>query len=320
MKRFLKYVFLFLLPLAAGMLVLLLRPLDKKRAYHYLTNDCEGRGAWIYRRLYESPRAVDIAFLGSSHTINGINDTLIEKKINEPVAEYRTVTNLGYCRLGRNLTYVMLDHLLEAKSPKLVIVEVMADEPTFGHPIFPFLAEGKDVLLPKSALDKSYPDDVYKAVMARLDHAKKDLWKEKYPYTYSLKDSSGFGTNTFVADTKELDRFKDLRYRNQYKSHTWKRNFSMLFPRSYLQAMSELAKQKNVPLVFLYIPPYGEPERIPIEFETYKKYGEVWIAPDSVFTKKENWYDTDHLNETGANALSAWVAEQIGNYFTLQKR
>src|SRR6476661_964112 len=101
MKKFILHILLFLLPIVAGWVMVVSQSIDKKRAYHYLTEDGEGRGAWMYRRIYESKEPIDIAFLGSSHTINGINDTLINQLLRDS-GSTKTTCNLGYCRLGRD--------------------------------------------------------------------------------------------------------------------------------------------------------------------------------------------------------------------------
>src|SRR5687767_9647068 len=110
MRKFILHTTLFLLPLLAGATIIFFLPTDRKRSYHYLTKDCEGRGAWMYRRIFERPEPVDVAFLGSSHTINGINDTLINQQL---IGKKMTACNLGYCRLGRDLQLVLIKHLIE---------------------------------------------------------------------------------------------------------------------------------------------------------------------------------------------------------------
>lgn len=133
MRKFIIHTLLFLIPVAGVAIVLLFSPTDKKRAYHYLTNDCEGRGAWLYRRIFESKQPIDLAFLGSSHTINGINDTLINQELAKDQRAMQTV-NLGYCRLGRDLTYVLMQHVLAQKNTRNFIIEVLPDENPYSHP------------------------------------------------------------------------------------------------------------------------------------------------------------------------------------------
>ena len=94
-------------------------PISKERMYKRLQNDCYGYAGWIYDRIYTNPNPVDIAFVGSSHTINGVDDKLINSKI-----QGKQVTNFGYCRPGRNLDYLMVRDLIEKKHPELIILEM----------------------------------------------------------------------------------------------------------------------------------------------------------------------------------------------------
>jgi hypothetical protein len=310
MRKFILHTCLFLIPVGVVAILLLFSPTDKKRAYHYLTDDCEGRGAWLYRRIFESKQPIDLAFLGSSHTINGINDTLINQELAKESRNLQTV-NLGYCRLGRDLTYVLMQHVLSQKRTRNFIIEVLPDENPFSHPVFPFLAEMKDVVNPQTPFNRTFAPNIYNAAVSRLMYCRQNIWNEPYVYKYGLRENFGFSTNTFTADPKLLIEKKSRRYKNRYKSFTWTRKLSLAFPRAWLQDIHALAKKHGVHYVFLYIPPYGSPEKQPIEMHTYAKYAPVWTAPDSIFNNLNNWYDDEHLNVQGARSLSTWVAGEI---------
>jgi hypothetical protein len=310
MKKFVLHILLFLLPLIAGWIMVVSKPIDKKRAYHYLTDDCEGRGAWMYRRIFESKKPIDIAFLGSSHTINGINDTLINQRLRD-AGSTATTCNLGYCRLGRDLTYVLMKHLIDQKKTRIFIIEVMVDEYPRSHPVFPFLAETKEVLDPKTIFNTSYPSNLYSNSVAQWMYLRQNWMNEAYPYKYALRESYGFTTNTFEADTNLLNRKKETNANTRGKSKTWTRNINMPFPRAWLNEIGDLAKKNGCKIYFLYLPPYGSPEPLPIEAGTYSKYGNLWTLPDSLLNNKKNWYDSDHMNLQGANIASEIVAEKI---------
>lgn len=311
MKKFLLRTGLFLLPLLAGWAWMVFRPLDMHRAYHYLQEDCSGRGPWIYRRMVESSEPVDIAFLGSSHTINGIDDGTIQSELKRINGIDAHVVNLGYCRLGRNLTWVMFQHLLRYKSPSCVFIEIMPDENGPGHPIFPFLAEGHDLLLPLSPIHRSYPEDVYNGTMARLRYAQQNIYDEPFVYNYGLGGEHGFAPVDKQADTTELREKKNKLLTQRDNRHNWYRPLAMHFPKAYLHAIGKACRDKNIRLVFLYLPPYGVTDTRPIEYDFYASLGEVWIPPDSLFAPPSYWYDSDHLNTQGAAAVSKWIAAEI---------
>lgn len=309
MKKYIQNTFLFLLPISVGILVLMLVPPNTKRAFYYLNNDCDGRGAWVYKRLYESEKPIDIAFVGSSHTINGINDSLIEKNIGKPVV------NLGYCRHGRNLNYVIIKHILQAKKPSYIVLEVNEDEQTFGHPIFPYLANGKEVISTPTWKNKTYPEDLYKSIMARITYCQQNTWDKKYEYVYDLKSEFGFSTNNFAADTNFLAQKKAERDGKPKDEHNETRNFAMKFPRAYLQQIADECKKYNTELIFVFMPAYGSPHKLPNELETYSRYGKTLVPPDSIYNDKNNWYDDEHLNKTGADKLGIWLIEEFEDLY-----
>jgi len=308
MRKFILHTTLFLLPVMVGVLVLFFQPINKKRAYYCLTNDCEGRGAWMYRRIFERQEPIDIAFLGSSHTINGINDSLIT---NELQAENMMACNLGYCRLGANMNYVLIQHLLSKKKPKMIVIEAMPDETYQSHPIFPYMAEWNEITPPIGVFNGWYTSNFYTHVMAKWMYIRSDVWNEPYIYRYNLQNERGFTTNITKAHETVLQKAKERQEKLSAKSQTWKRKYAMIYPRYILSNIAKLAASQDIKLVFLYIPPYGYPSKEPMEANTYRKYGELWIPPDSIFNTTSHWYDGDHLNLEGANALSFWVADQI---------
>jgi hypothetical protein len=311
MKKFILHILLFLVPMAIGGFIFFSLPTNTKRAYHYLTDDCEGRGAWIYRRVFESTKPIDIAFLGSSHTINGINDTLINQQIFTDSAHAISVCNLGYCRLGRDLTYVMMQHIIQQKNTKTFIIEVLPDENPFSHPVFPFLADIKDVVNPQTMFNRSYTTNLYNAAISRIMYFRQDLFKDSLVYKYSLRADYGFSTNAITADTNQLIQNQIRRYKNRGRSFTWTRRINLPLSRKWMSKINTLANNNGVKIIFLFIPPYGSPEKTPIEMDTYLPYGEVWMAPDSIFANKKNWYDHEHLNIDGAHSLSTWVANKL---------
>jgi hypothetical protein len=301
---------LFLIPVIAGWWIIIHRPLDKKRAYHYLTDDCEGRGAWMYRRIYESREPIDIAFLGSSHTINGINDTLINQILRD-AGSTKTVCNLGYCRLGRDLTYVLMKDLIEQKKTTLFVIEVITDEPSHSHPVFPFMGETRDILHPQTIVNKSYFNTVYSASVARWMYLRQNWMNEPYPYKYALRENFGFTTNTFNADTNMLNASKEKRIKNKQQSYRWTRALNLPYPRIWLKKIQQLAKENGCSICFLYLPPYGSPEPWPLEIKSYQRSGETWVLPDTLLSNKKNWYDNDHMNLRGANVTSRILAEKL---------
>ena len=124
MKQIILKIALFFSLLIIPFLALYVAPYSEEFAWHYIENDCYNHGAWIFDRINHNTAPIDIAFIGSSHTIHSFQD----KKIEEMLGSNFHVTSLGYCRYGRNLEYALLRMLLEHKTPKFIVLEVHEDE------------------------------------------------------------------------------------------------------------------------------------------------------------------------------------------------
>lgn len=310
MRKFLKHIVVFIAPIIIAWVILMYQPLDKKRAFHYLTEDCEGRGAWMYKRIFESSQPIDIAFLGSSHTINGINDTLINKLIEHSGSD-KKVANMGYCRHGRDLTYLLMKMLIEQKKTQTFIIEVLVNEEANSHPVFPYLADSKYIIDPQTITNKNYFSNFYNGSVAKWMYMRQNIFSEPYPYKYPLTDYFGFTTNTFEADTNLLGKYPKNKKKQAYKKNSLQKWIDIQYPKKWIEKISSLAIQHDCNIHFLFIPSYGKVEKIPNEIHTYNKYGSTWILPDSILSNKRNWYDREHLNLRGANETSKIIAEKI---------
>jgi len=303
-KLFLNFIFL-LLPIV---LLLYWIPVNKRNLYAGLTGNCANHAIWIFDRLHNNPKNADIVFLGSSHTMNGIDDSLIENLLKNK----EDILNMGYCQLGVDLYYSFLQELIATKHPKQIIIEVRGDENRYRHPIFPYLASNKDVLTAPLFFNPDFFSENYEHLYYKLETLHKMIFKETE--NDKIQIDQNFGCRNFpdTAVSEQLSIAKEKRLQHQKpESHfaTW---FYMEFPRSYYQMIGGLCKKNKIKITFLYIPSYGEPNKLPAELLTYKLYGNVLIPPSSIFENTNFWFDEGHLNQTGAHALSIWVARQLG--------
>ncbi len=308
MKRFYLHFFLFLLPVFIGLYFL---PINTQRQFQGLKDDCEGHAIWMYDRIFENGKPVDLLFLGSSQTINGIDDGLIESSLKE----YGINTlNFGYCRYGRNLHLTILKYLLKTKRPKYVVLEVRADENHYSHPIFPYLASTKDVLSATPFFNESLVNDWATHFSYKTELAQEDLYQPLLDTTQPA--DFGFAA---ARDTASYDGLKQVKERRQQKktaSQLFGRDFYLQFPRTYLKEIAQLCEQNNIQLFFLFFQIYGTPILEPLELKTYQQYGEVLLPPDSVFTNPHHWFDENHLNASGARSLSEWTAWALEKYLS----
>ena len=292
MRKLIKNILCFLTPL---LIVIIVLPVNERLKYQGLKDDCFNHGIWIYDRIHSNTKPIDIAFLGSSHTINGINDKLISDNITCGQA-----VNLGYCRLGRNLTYVLLKELISKKDIKHLILEVREDEDRYSHPIFPYIAKSKDVILANPFFNKDILADVWTHFVYKIELLQTDFFQQGKAAPIRT-ENFGFASSKDTASFAVLDEIKLKRSIPKTPLTTLGEDFHGSFSKGYIKRISVLCDKNNIGITFLFLPSYGSIVHEPDSYDNYSKYGQVLIAPEHIFEKQTNWHDENHLNQTGAN-------------------
>ena len=239
MKQILLKLGLFFSLLMIPIITFFMLPYSEEFAYHYIEQDCYNHGSWIYDRINRNPTPIDVAFIGSSHTIHAIQD----KKIEELLGQNLNITNLGYCRYGRNIEYLILKMLLEHKSPKLIVIEVHEDEEKNSHDIFPYLAETKDLLFSPTALNRDYFSDLFHGGSARMEYFKaKNIFRKKYPEpTFELFGYAA--TDRIVSETELDENIKSWQNRLSRTNPEVIEEIQSKFPLAYLKKMVNIIQQ-----------------------------------------------------------------------------
>lgn len=309
MKVLFKHIIRFVLPL---LLVIYLVPISNKLKYSGLKDDCINQGAWIYNRAYENQTPIDIAFLGSSHTLNGINDAYISKQLKPLIA-----TNLGYCRLGRNLNYSLLKMINEKKAPKHVVLEILEHEDRYSHPIFPLVSETKDVLAPTLLFNRDYFSDVWVHTLYKIELIQDFFF---HPPTPDLRTNTfAFGPLQDTIAPIKLDEIKVKRHQRKLNLSDHEKAFYNRFPISYIEKVHRICTDNNITLSFVYLPGYGVPYREEGLIDKYSKYGHVLLPPQDILNNKQYWADESHLNKAGGRAISVWIANAMQTVVTADR-
>ena len=298
MKKLVRNLLFFILPV---LIIISLIQVDKRSNYLGLKDDCANHGIWIYDRISYNKKNVDIAFLGSSHTLNGINDKLISERL-----KTKEAVNFGYCRFGRNLSYVLLKEIYEHKKINQLILEVTENEEQYSHPVFPFIASSKDILFPNPFFNRDLIADIWSHFAFKVEMLQETCYN-KIPNTPFSTSDFGILIATDTASVTLLNATKSFENNKSKLEQDFRANFA----RVYLKKISDFCKENNIQLTFLYIPSYANRLAKPIEYQTYSKYGKVLIPPRRILNKQANWYDENHLNQSGADELSVWICEQI---------
>ena len=314
MRRFILKTLAFILGLLIIAIVILLVPIDKKYQYAFVKNVCSLKSNYIYHRIYEDTLPVDVVFLGSSHTMCGINDSIVQSVL-EAQGRHLQVSNLGFCRLGRDLEYAIFKDLLRRKKPKLLVLEVRQEEPELSHPDFGSIADIGDVLNPPLIINQSYFGDLTGAFTVRLNYIRDVLFQNDINAPYEAPHLA-FLQKNIVADTSVL--YTGVRHRwERYYSHTrpaWGDRIMTSYPKSYVKMMMDMAKANNIKVVMLYIPNFGYPYHKPKELNYYRQITDVILMPDSFLDNEKNWMEDEHLNRSAADILSDSVGHYIASH------
>ncbi|WP_299248651.1 hypothetical protein [uncultured Cytophaga sp.] len=290
---------LFIIPILA---LLTLFPIDQRSKFRELSNDCFHQSSWLYDRIVHNKKPVDVVFIGSSHTLNSINDELITSKLKNLIC-----TNIGYCRLGIDLNYSFAKLIIQHKKPKHIVLEIRESEDRYSHPTFPHLAENKDVLLPSIFFNKDIISNIWTHYSYNLEVSQSRIFKNTTISPF-WETNFGFASQNDTITKEIISKLKIQEKVEPNNIFSFEEKFHLTFHRSYVKKIAELCKHNNIQLHFLYIPTYGNIDNMPNDYFNYLKYGEVILPPNSIFKNSNNWHDESHLNTTGANQLSLWLS------------
>ncbi len=309
MKQFVKKIFVFSLPVLIGLGFIFLIKTNREFCYNYVKGDCDGRGKLLYKKMYEDKNKVDYLFVGSSKTWNDLNDELLEKLINSPELAHVSLFNTGYCRFGRNLDYLFCKEFVKRNNLKKIFLEVRADESTTSHPIYPYLANGKEVLEGALALNGNYFSDIYNHLLMNVNYSRCKINLEIAEVNNTLAFLHGYNNIEKIIEPEKLETFS-----KEEKAQTKEVNttsISYRFSNYYLEKIKKLCDAKNIELVFIYLPSYANVNKTPAFKSHYEQWGKVIIGPDSIFNNKTYWKDVAHFNSYGADAYTKFLATQL---------
>lgn len=290
--------------------LLLLLPVNRKYQYAFVKNACSLKSNYIYHRIYEDPLPLDVVFIGSSHTMCAIDDSIVQKVL-EDQGRHLHVSNMSFCRSGRNMDYVIFKDILQRKKPRFLVLEVKQEEPELGHPDFGYLADVSDILCPPLIINRDFFPDLIKAYTVRMNYHRDNLFGVDHDTPYEPPHLA-FLRKNITADTSVL--YNGARFRwERYYSHTrpvWGDSMMTRYPKSYVRMIIDLARSNNIKVVMLYIPNFGYPYHKPKELNYYRQMADVILMPDSFFDNEKHWMEEEHLNTSAAAILS----DSLGHY------
>lgn len=304
------------MPFIAGIIVLFSIPLDKDFAYHFVKGECDNKASWMYHRIFEDNRPIDIVFSGASQTGSTIMDDFISKELSHLAGKNIEALNYGYCRRGRDIQYVMLKDLFRHKQPKILVIEVPEDEPKKSHPVFPYLAESHDLFGSFVLFNQRYLISVWKGITVRFERLRIQIMGEKQetsPIDYPLY---GYRPSTHIVSKDVVEKNSDAwKHRLDNAKAALIRKIELNYSKHYLTKMAEIAENNNCEVLFLYLSESGSSLKKPLSADFYEQLGELIILPDEIIKNRANWKDATHFNDSGALETSKYLLPTLSEMF-----
>lgn len=277
--------------------ILIIIPTKKRSRYVALGDYCFYQAKWLHDRIHLIETPINIAFIGSSHVKNGINDELINNLLAD---SNKIVTALAVCEYGRDMHLEIAKDLVSNKKPKHLYLEVRTNENSFGHPIFPLIADTKTVFQSASIYHPRYFKNIGTHLLFKLEVLQGELYHQWDQAPFYHKN--GFKS---IADT--IATYKPT---NELNKRISNRSFLDNKAKKEIQKIAQLCTENSVQLHFLYLPKLGE-QQLPEYLDFYEEYGEVLFPPEELFQDENNFYDTQHLNISGAGKLAHWITNDV---------
>lgn len=328
--RFLAAIAAFTVATIVGICVL---PHDRHVRFNSLDHVHVVKAGWIYERIHFDRTPIDVAFIGTSRTLYGVNSRSVEESAARDGGRPLRVVNFGMHHLGRGMHYLIARELLRNRKIRLLVVEVQETETRAQHPAFYRLGDVSDVVGAPLVINTNYFSDLAQLPLRQLALFIRTLWPALYgdvpgfdlrEYAGANWDDTEQGRGSLRHPATDLTPRKAIHTEEelQQQRHEAERRDAAKFAlpaalRSletrttliYLDKLTQVAREAGVPIQFIYLPSYGALP-IPQFADVYRDHGPTWFAGE-VFARTENWLDVNHLNQYGAGMLSEWIGRQL---------
>lgn len=322
-----------LVAFAATLALMVAIPHREVVRWQAVRTEAYARLGWAYSRIHDDATPIDIALIGTSHTMNGIDGLAVARAmaaagLREPGGRCLTVTNFAIPNYGRNLHYLLARELLDHRRPRAIVLEVVENETRKAHPLFSHVATTRDLVTAPVAGNTGYLADLIRLPYRQVALGVESLAPDSFGlhprfnpgrYDGSTVDNTRVVTVDGKALTPPLDRALDpgqldraaAGLRAAKRLHYLPPSLAGIeyaMPRRYVAALLDLAQQRGVPVYLLYLPGYGQPPA-PYDLSLYRGLPMLTVAP--ALAPRAHWHDVHHLNADGAAAASALLAGQL---------
>ena len=301
--------------LLAVVVVLALVPRAEERRLATLKGDGL-RLAVLYNRTRTDPRPVDVAFFGSSHTVNGIDDAGLEADLAARHLPVK-VANMGMFVMGRDLQYRLVRQLFTYRRPRLVVLEINEHVAPLNHPYMPYVGQASDLLacgptgnLPTMGL--LFLKQQWLGLTDALLPARAPLpTLPQAPYGWQPLFGVWSGQANPPSFGDKLERIAGKTARmGLYRATDY-------YEDCQVARIANLVRARGARLMFLYLPEYkyaADPD--PGLIARYSRWGQVIVVPSDIAEDRSDWADHAHLNHTGSEALRAALDGPLASALT----
>lgn len=339
-KRFFALTAALVLAIIVGACLL---PHDRHLRFASLQEAPVVKAGWIYERVHDDRTPIDVIFIGSSHTVFGVDSAEIERNEEGLLGRDVHVVNFALEHFGRDVPWLLAREAINARNVRLLVIEVTEAESRAMHPAFASLADPSDLLTAPLVINESYFPDLAQLPLRQISLFLQTVLPGAFQAAPGFNPTEYRGAHwddSWAAEGSAVAPIYPIKPRNTSPSASemererqhwaqlsanklslpaslswleWRANLQ------YVERIIALAHQHNVAVRFLYLPSYGSPDR-PEQVAAYEKLGPIWYPPADLLANRELWSDVNHLNYYGARALASWLATRLADQPELSSR
>jgi hypothetical protein len=332
------FVLLVTLLVVACVLSICLLPHSRYVQFTNLHDSSVVKAGWIYERIHFDSTPIDVVFIGTSHTVFGVNSIQVQQAYTAATGQSLHVVNFAMQHLGRDVAYLVAHEAIETRPIKLLVIEVPDDEPRSLHPAFFELATSRELVTAPIVINTSYLPNLARLPLRQISlfarsiepawfgaHLNFDPAKYRGPNWDDTDEERGSADYPVLHPVPRLQTRTPTELERERAHYERMVESKLALPGLlgplehranlvYLQRIIELARQHGVEVHFLYLPSYRAPAS-PRFSAFYAQFGPLWY-PEAIYGDTNNWLDVNHLNYYGASALSHWLGNSIAGLLT----
>ena len=304
-----------------------LLPEDPYQRWQLLDGTIHANARWIYERCRFDPTPIDVAFLGPSRVMAGVNAPRLSQALAARGLP-SNVVNFSLPETGRNINLAVAEEMFAHKRPELLVIGVIEKPSRFGHSAFKYVADRNLIVDPGYVSDVDYFSDLIYLPLRQIRLFAADLLpgglglaKEFNAARYrgSSIDTTGSvvlpdgrikdGENP--ASAAELDRGVKKLEAGEHPPILPDSLANLEFgdERHNVTQIAELARKHGARVAFLFLPYYTGPSAVQGE-EFYSQYGPTLNA--AFLSTHADWFaDYGHLTRQGARIVTDWLIEPV---------